>query len=344
MTEMLNHRSQQILKILIERYIEEGTPVGSKTLAEEHGLNLSPATIRNILFDLEEAGYLSSPYTSAGRIPTEQGYRFFVNGLLTVKPLEQVEVEKLQNQLHADLNLSNLLQSASHVLSSLTNMISLVTLPSRNRIELSQVEFLPLSGGRILVILVLNNREIQNRIIYTDRTYTVSELQEASNYINAHYSGKDLSTAKAELLLAIQNDQEHMGRLIQTAIEITNKIVTPEPENETYIITGQANVLHHSKEADLEQIRGLFEAFTKKQDILNLLNHAMEAEGIQIFIGKESGCGAFDHCSIVATPYSAEGQLIGTLGVIGLTRMPYERVISAVDVTAKLLSAALNQA
>lgn len=342
MTEVLNQRAQQILKVLIERYIEEGAPVGSKTLAEERALNLSPATIRHILFDLEEAGYLSSPHTSAGRIPTELGYRFFVNSLLTVKPIEEMTVQEVQNQLHSDLNLSNLLQSASNVLSGLTNMVGLVTLPRRNRTALRQVEFLPLSGNRVLVILVLNNREVQNRIIYTDRTYTQSELQEAANYVNAHYVGKDLLAARKELLTAIQHDKDKMANLIEVTIDIANKAFSSE--NDDYIVAGQVNLLNQTKQANLEQIRSIFEAFTKKQEILALLNHAMEAEGVQIFIGRESGHEAFDHCSIVATPYSVEGQVIGTLGVIGLTRMPYERVISAVDVTAKLLSAALNQA
>ena len=345
MNEVLDHRAQQILKILVERYIHEGSPIGSKTLVEEHALGLSPATVRHILADLEGAGFLASPHTSAGRIPTELGYRFFVNSLLTIKPLESVDLQELQTQFHQDLNLSNLLHSASNVLSSLTGMTSVVALPRRNRSELRQVEFLALSANRILAILVLNNREVQNRIIYTDRVYTQRELQEVSNYLNVHFVGKDLLTARKDLLSAIQNDRENMVRLLQTAIDITDKAFAgTEEESKDYIISGQANLLNCSREANMDQLRSLFEAFTQKQEILNLLNHALEAEGIQIFIGKESGYGAFDYCSIVASSYSGEGQLMGSLGVIGPTRMPYDRVISAVDVTAKLLSAALNQA
>ncbi|HLB57406.1 MAG TPA: heat-inducible transcriptional repressor HrcA [Gammaproteobacteria bacterium] len=341
----LNQRMQQVLKILVERYIQDGCPLGSKTLAEECALGLSPATIRHILADLEEAGYLTSPHTSAGRVPTELGYRVFVNNLLIVKPLENVEVQTLKNKLDPDLAMLHLLQSASSLLSHLTQLAGIVALPRRNRIELRQVEFLPLSANRVLVILILNNREVQNRIIYTDRSYSQSELQKAANYINTHYVGKDLLTIRKELLRAIREDQDNLTYLLETAIDITNKaFVSTEEDNKDYIIAGQNHLLNHTRgEVDVERLRLLFNAFTQKQEILNLLDSALKAEGIQIFIGKESGYGVLDDCSIVTTSYSVDGQLVGSLGVIGPTRMPYDRVISAVDMTAKLLSAALNQ-
>lgn len=337
-------RAEQILKLLVEKYIQDGCPVGSKTIAEEYALGLSPATIRNILADLEEMGYVTSPHTSSGRIPTELGYRFFVNSLLTVKPLMNAEVAELKDKLDPDLNVPTLLKSASSLLSGLTNLIGVVSLPRRNRIELRQVEFLALSSNRVLVILIFNNREVQNRIIYTDRTYSQSELQEATNYLNTHYAGKDLLTARKELLTSIREDREHVALLMQTAMDVMNKaLLATDEESNDCVIAGQNKFLHYSKEANLERLRMLFDAFTQKQEILNLLDQALEAEGIQIFIGKESGCEAFGDCSIVTASYSVEGQLIGSLGVIGPTRMPYEKVISAVDVTAKLLSAALNQ-
>jgi heat-inducible transcriptional repressor len=340
----LNQRAQQILKILVERYIQDGCPVGSRTIAEESALGLSSATVRNILADLEEAGYLISPHTSAGRIPTALGYRHFVNSLLTVKPLETITVQELKQKLDPDLAMPNLLQSASSLLSGLTQLIGVVALPRRNRIELRQVEFLPLSANRVLVILVLNNREVQNRIIYTDRVYSPSELQQAANYLNTHYVGKDLIAARKDLLKAIQLDRDNMAMLLQTAIEMADKtFVSPENEGKDYLMAGQNNLLNYTNKGELERLYALFEAFTQKQEILNLLDYSMEAEGIQIFIGKESGYEAFDNCSIVTTSYAVDGQLIGSLGVIGPTRMPYDRVISAVDVTAKLLSAALNQ-
>lgn len=338
----LNQRAQQILKILVERYIQDGSPVGSRTIAEDSALGLSPATIRNILADLEDNGYLISPHTSAGRIPTALGYRLFVDSLLTVKPFNKQNVTELNAQLDPDQAMPNLLQSASSLLSGLTQMIGVVALPRRNRIELRQVEFLPLSGDRVLVILVLNNREVQNRIIHTDRIYSQTELQQAANYMNAHFVGKDLLIARKELQEAMQTDKENVSRLLEAAIAVADKVLAPE-ENKDYVVAGQNTILNHSKKDELERLYAFFQAFAQKQEILNLLDHALEAEGIQIFIGRESGYEAFNNCSIVTTSYAVDGQLIGSLGVIGPTRMPYERVIAAVDVTAKLLSAALNQ-
>jgi heat-inducible transcriptional repressor len=333
----LNQRARDVLKLLVERYIVEGNPVGSKTIAEESALGLSPASIRNILADLEHAGYLTSPHTSAGRVPTPLGYRIFVNHLLTLKPLESDEVRVLKTELDPDLEMSHLLQSASSLLSSLTKLAGVVALPRRNRIELRQVEFLPLSGNRVLVILILNNREVQNRIIYTDRIYSPSELQQAANYLNTHYAGKSLLTIRKELLTAIREDRVNMEQLLQAAVDVGNKAFVSEQEKKDYILAGQNNLIN------IENWRSLFDAFTQKQEILNLLEHALEAEGMQIFIGKESGYEIFGECSIITTSYAVDGQLVGSLGVIGPQRMPYERVIAAVDVTAKLLSAALNQ-
>ncbi len=338
----VNQRAQQVLKLLVERYIQDGSPVGSKTLAEEYRLGLSSASVRNILADLEDSGFLTSPHTSAGRIPTELGYRFFVDSLLTVKPLDQSSIDTLKNTFDPDQNTSTLVQSASSLLSTITQMIGIVTLPRRNRFELRQVEFLPLSGNRVLVILVLNNREVENRVIYTEKTYSHSELQQAANFLNAHYAGKDLLTARKELLQAMQNDRDDMASLLQTAIDIANKAFSEKNKaSQDYIIAGQNHMVN--KEANVDRLRALFEAFTQKQQILQLLDYSLDAEGIQIFIGKESRCEALNNCSVVTTSYAIDGELVGSLGIIGPTRMPYDRVISAVDVTAKLLSAALNQ-
>lgn len=340
----INQRARHVLKILVERYIQDGNPIGSKTIADEYATGLSAATIRNILADLEEGGYLTSPHTSAGRVPTPMGYRFFVNSLLTVKLLEGEEIQELKGRLDPDMALSGLLQSASSILSSLTQMTGVVALPRRNRIDLRQVEFLPLASNRILVILVLNNREVQNRIIYTDRVYSESELQQAANFLNAHYTGKDLLTIRSELSTAIRNDHDNMTQLLQTALDVAEKAFVPSfDKTDDCVVAGQHNLLNYSSDAGLDRLRILFDAITQRQDILNLLDQALEAEGVQIFIGKESGYQAFDDCSIVAASYSVDGKLMGSLGVIGPTRMPYDRVISAVDVTAKLLSAALNQ-
>lgn len=338
----VNQRAQHVLKILVERYIQDGCPVGSKTLAEEYALGLSPATIRHILADLENEGYLVSPHTSAGRVPTSMGYRLFVNSLLTTQSPESVRLAELQGQLNPDLTLSNLLQSASTLLSSLTQLTGVVALPRRNRIELRQVEFLALSANRVLVILVLNNREVQNRIIYTDRVYTPSELQQAANYLTSNYVGKELLAIRQDLSLVIRDERDHMALLLQAVAE--KAFCQPENDHaKDYVMAGQSNLLNYSQAGDIEQLRSLFGVITQKQEILNLLDQVLGAEGIQIFIGKESGYEVLDNCSIIAAPYAVDGELIGSLGVIGPKRMPYERVISAVDVTAKLLSAALNQ-
>jgi heat-inducible transcriptional repressor len=340
----LKQRAQQVLKVLVERYIEDGSPVGSKTLAEEFALGLSPATIRHILADLESAGYLTSPHTSAGRVPTPLGYRVFVNNLLTVQPLENTEVQTLKKTLDPDLDMSCLLQSATLLLSSITQLAAVIALPKRNRIELRQVEFLALGANRVLVILILNNREVQNRVIYTDRIYTPNELLQAANYLNAHYSGKSLLMIRKELLAAIREDQDTMAQLLQAAVDVGKKAFTTDEQNKDYIMAGQNNLLNYkNKTIDPAQCRALFDMLTQKQEILNLLEHALQAEGVQIFIGKESGYEILGDCSIVTTSYSIDGQLVGSLGVVGPSRMQYERVISAVDVTAKLLSHALNQ-
>jgi len=344
----VNQRAQQVLKVLVERYIQEGHPVASKTIAEDASLKLSSATIRNILADLEENGYLTSLHTSSGRVPTAMGYRFFVDGLISVKPLETTEVQELRKQLDPELTMPDLLQSASTLLSGLTQLIGVVSLPRRNRALLRQVEFLPLSSmdrqNRVLVILVLSDREVQNRIIHTDRPYSPSELQQAANFLNSHYAGKDLFEIRRELSEALQNDRENIKELLQTALLMADKaFVVAEDKSKDCVIAGQANLFQYSRELDLQRLRNLFEAFTQKQEILELLSHSIEAEKIQIFIGKESGYEVLDDWSLVTMPYALDGHLVGSLGVIGPIRMPYERVISAVDVTSRLLSAVLNQ-
>lgn len=339
---IVNERAQQVLKILIERYIQEGNPIASRTLAEEYALRLSPATIRNILADLEDAGYLISPHTSAGRIPTELGYRFFVDSLLTVNLNGNINItsEELKHKLDPDQAISDLAESASTLLSGLTQLMGVVGLPKRNRSKLRHVEFLPLSGHRVLVIFVLNDREVQNRIIHTDRIYAQNELQQAANYLNSHFVDKDLLMARQQLLETIEHDKNHMADLLRLAAN--QAFVGAEKKQKKYVIAGQSHLLQYTKETNFDSLCVLFNEFTQKQEILNLLSQSLEAEGMQIFIGKESGYEIFDDCSIVTTSYSVNGQLVGSLGVIGPTRMPYERVISAVDVTARLLSAALN--
>lgn len=339
----INERAQHLLKVLIERYIREGQPVGSRTLAEDTALALSPATIRNVLADLEESGYLVSPHTSAGRIPTAQGYRLFVDTLLTIKPLNQLEVEQVKNQLKPEFDMNNLLAQASTLLSEITQMTGLVTIPRRERLVLHHIEFLPLSAKQILVILVLNDREIQNRIIYTEREFTRSELQQATNYLNSLYAGRELLAVRRSVMKAMQEDHHHMNQLMQEAMEVADQVFDKTQAEEDYVMAGQTHLLNVAADTgDFDHLRQLFEAFSQKRDILHLLDKCLYAQGIQIFIGEESGYDVLDSCSIVTAPYSIENQIIGVLAVIGPTRMAYERIIPAVDLTSKLLTAALN--
>lgn len=338
----INDRALQILKIIVERYIREGQPVGSKSLAEQNVMSLSSASIRNIMADLEEAGYLHSPHTSAGRVPTIQGYRLFVDSLLTVQPLQQIEVQQLESQLGAANDLHSLVASASNMLSMVTQLAGIVTLPRRQQLTLRQVEFLPLSAKRILVVLVTNEYEVQNRIINIDRTYSASELQQAGNFLTHHFAGKELTDIRQALYSAMQNDRKNVEQMMQPVMEMADKAFTEE-ERMDYVLVGEANLFSVADEVGIKGLRSLFEAFNQKRDILHLLDQCLNAQGVQIFIGEESGYQAFDTCSLVTAPYHAGGKIVGVLGVIGPTRMPYERVISAVDITSKLLSAVMAE-
>lgn len=339
---IINERAQHLLKIVVERYIRDGQPIGSKVLAEETGLGLSSATIRNVLSDLEERGFLQSPHTSAGRIPTVKGYRMFVDSLLTVKPLDKTALQQVQQQLTTETNVQNLVSTASNMLSDLTRLAGLVMLPKRERILLRHVEFLSLTENRVLVILVLNEHEVQNRIIYTDRIYSESELQQAANYLNATYAGKDIHKVRKSLLTALQEERKRVDRLMQAAIDVADKVFVQSNEKNDYVMAGQNHLLGLAEATSVQRLQQLFEAFAQKRDILHLLDQCLHADGVQIFIGEESGYSMLDECSLVTAPYFVEDQVVGVLGVIGPTRMPYDRVISIVDVTAKLLSSALN--
>ncbi len=338
----LSERAQHLLKVLIERYIRDGQPVGSRTLVRDAGLELSPATVRNVMAELEEMGYLRAPHTSAGRIPTARGYRFFVDSLLHVKPLHSPEVELLWQQLDPDQPTTGLVQSVSSLLSGITQMAGVVMVPRRDTLTLRQVEFLPLADHQVLAILVVNERQVQNRIIHTQRTYTTAELQQASNYLNAQFAGKDIKQVRKGLLRDLRRTCATMNRMMQVVIEMADQAFQQEPSMEDYVLAGQTNLMGFAELADMERLRQLFEAFNRKQDILHLFDQCMNAQGVQIFIGEESGFDVLDVCSVVTAPYSVEGKVLGVLGVIGPTRMAYRRVIPIVDVTAKLLSAALN--
>ena len=341
--QVLGERAQHLLRILVERYIRDGQPVGSRTLSRDSRLDLSPATIRNVMSDLEDMGLVRSPHTSAGRVPTVQGYRLFVDTLLHVSPLDSEEVRRLRDQLDPDQDRDALMGTASSLLSDVTRLAGVVMLPRHDQVRLRQVEFLPLSDSQILAILVVNNREVQNRIIRTERVFSPAELQQAANYINSVASGKDLHEVRANLLKELSAARERMNDLMVAAIEMAAQAIPAEPEADDFVVAGQTNLMSYNELADMEKLRQLFEAFHRKRDLLHLLDQCLQARGVQIFIGEESGYNVLDECSIVTAPYEVDGRVLGVLGVIGPTRMAYERVIPIVDVTARLLGAALNQ-
>ncbi len=343
---VLNDRAQRLLKVLIERYIRDGQPVGSKTLLQDSGLPVSAATVRNIMAELEERGFVLSPHTSAGRIPTQQGYRFFVDSLVTVSPLEGHILNNLKMELDAEKSSDELVASASQLLSSLTRQAGLVTMPSRQRLSLRQVEFLPLSGKRILVILVINEKDVQNRVIHTQREFTESELKQAANFINQRYCGRELDDIRDALLEAMRADKDHIDRYLQESLDLAARALEQEEdERGEYVLAGENQLLDAATPDNLDKMRELFGAFERKKDILDLVDRCLLADGVQIFIGNESGYEAFGDFSVITAPYQLQdGRPLGVLGVIGPTRMAYDKVIPMVDVTARMLSLALKPA
>ncbi len=342
--EALSERAQLLLKALIESYIRDGQPVGSRTLSRDSGLSLSSATIRNVMADLEELGFVVSPHTSAGRIPTDKGYRLFVDSLLKLKPLQSEEIDDIERRLRNDAsNGRTLVQTVSQMLSSVTQMAGLVTLPNPHYVALSQIEFIGLSENRALAIMVMNNREVENRVVQLERAYSSEELRRAANYLNEAFAGRSLPEVRASLLKQLQETRQTMNQLMQDAIQMAQKVFeTPGGERVEYVIAGETNLMGFAELSNVDRLRRLFEAFNEKHDMLRLLDNCLRAQGIQIFIGHESGYQILDDISVVTAPYMLDNQVVGVLGVIGPTRMAYERVIPIVDVTAKLLGSALN--
>ena len=336
----MDKRAQILLKTLVEHYISDGQPIGSRTLLQHSGLDVSPATIRNVMSDLEHLGFIASPHTSAGRVPTQKGYRLFVDSLLTVQPLGSQAVQQLKSGLSSP-NPNELINSAADMLSQLTQFAGLVMIPKRKRIAFKHLEFLPLSETRILVIIVTSDGNVQNRIILADKPYSSSELTQASNYFNSHYAGQTFEEVQQNLHSELQQMQSDMNRLMSAALAASNS--QAKGDKDGVIIAGERNLLQVDElSTNVTSLRKLFELFERRTSLMQLLDNSQHAEGIQIFIGGESGYLALDECSMITAPYEADGQVVGTLGVIGPTRMAYERVIPIVDVTAKLLSNALN--
>jgi heat-inducible transcriptional repressor len=336
----MDKRAQTLLKTLVEHYISDGQPVGSRTLSKCSGLDLSPASIRNVMADLEDMGFIVSPHTSAGRVPTPRGYRLFVDTLLTVQPLRQEEIQQLEHRLSSP-DPQELIASAAGLLSNLTQFAGLVMIPKRRSIAFRQLEFLPLSEKRILLIIVTTDGNVQNRIITTGRNYSPSELVQAANFFNQHYAGSTFEDVRKSLHEELKQMQTDMTRLMTAALEASSKAL--EEDRDGMVISGERNLLQVGDlSTNVGSLRKLFDVFERRTALLQLLDTSQRAEGIQIFIGGESASMPLDECSMVTAPYEVDGQVVGTLGVIGPTRMAYERVIPIVDITARLLSNALT--
>ncbi|MBU6379022.1 MAG: heat-inducible transcription repressor HrcA [Gammaproteobacteria bacterium] len=346
--ELLNERAQQLLRRLVESYIRDGQPVGSRALSRESGLRLSSATIRNVMADLEELGFVVSPHTSAGRIPTDRGYRFFVDTLLRSQPLDESAVAEVRRHLDA-ASLDDpkvLVANASQLLSNVTRLAGVVTMPRPVVAAITQIEFVALSENRVLVVLVFNDREVQNRIIHLARHHSVEELRRAAHFLNEQLVGRTPEAARQEILRQLQEAREHMNSLMLDAITVAQKIFDEGGSAPTtgldYIVAGETNLMGVAQLTSVEKLKRLFEAFNEKRDFLHLLDQSLHAEGVQIFIGKESGYQILDDCSVITAPYGGDEGVMGVIGVIGPTRMAYERVIPIVDLTARLLGSALS--
>lgn len=341
-THKLDARARQLLRALIAQYIADGQPVGSRTLAKHAGLDVSAATIRNIMADLEEYGLLSAPHTSAGRIPTAQGYRVFVDSLIELQPLAERELEQMRKDLPAHGATPDLLSAASSLLSAVTHFVGVVSVPKREEFPFRHIDFVSLGGQRILVILVFTDNQVQNRVISTERSYSSSELEQIANYLNSTFSGLRMGEIRSRLLNDMRETSAAMNQLMSATLDVARSAFSTEFDADIKV-SGQTNLMGYSELSDMERLRELFEAFQRKRDLLQLLENCARAEGVRLFIGEESGFTVLDSCSLITAPYGAQGRVLGVLGVIGPTRMAYERVIPVVQATAQILSNALNQ-
>ena len=332
---MLDERAKLLLKALVERYISDGQPVGSRTLSRASGLELSPATIRNVMADLEEMGLIVSPHTSAGRVPTARGYRLFVDTMLTVKNSELVAPELAAEQPQ------KVIANAAQLLSNMSQFVGVVMAPRRSSV-FKHIEFVKLSERRVLVIIVSPQGDVQNRVIFTDADFSTSQLIEASNFINAHYAGLDIEQVRERIKQEVEQLRGEVASLMQAAVNVSAEVMSPQPQ-EQVIISGERNLLSVSDfSSDMGNLRRAFDLFEQKTQILRLLDFSSKAEGVRIYIGGESQVVPFEELSVVSAPYEVDGQVVGTLGVIGPTRMHYDKMIQIVDITSKLVTNALS--
>jgi len=339
----LNTRARHLLKTLIDCYVSEGQPVGSKALADASGLNISTATIRNVMASLDHQGLVTAPHTSAGRVPTEQGFRFFIDTMLEVNPVDSALLQQLQKQLDPDLDRDALIDSASTLLSDMSKMAGIITIPKGGQLSLRQIEFLPLPDKKILAILVVNEKDVQNRVIHVDREYSQSELTQIANYLNQNFNGKDIFEVRKHLISEMHQTRNTMDELMKATVELADRALKPDTSHdEDYLLQGKSNLIRFNDPDHSQNLQQVFELFESKRDMLQLLDRCIQSEDIQVFIGGEAGLEGMGDCSIITSPYSVDGKILGVLGVIGPTRMQYNKMISLVDVTARLLGSALD--
>ena len=336
---MVDARAAHLLKTLIERYVADGQPVGSRALSRQSGLDLSPATVRNVMADLEEMGFIASPHTSAGRVPTPRGYRFFVDTLMVVKPLEPTEINRIEGELAGERP-QKLVASAANLMSQLTHFAGVVMTPRREG-GFRHLEFLRLSDRRVLVIIVTHEGDVQNRILHTDRPYSQAQLTEASNYFNQQFAGQPFARIRERLASELARLRDDIGALMTAAVEAGEDVAAG---GENVVVAGERNLLTADDLAsNVTRLRKLFDLFEERSSLLHLLDVSQRAQGVQIYIGGEAGLTPLDEMSVVTAPYEVDGRIVGTLGVVGPTRMAYERIIPIVELTSKLLSSALAQ-
>ncbi len=342
-TPQLDSRARQLLRTLIAQYLEEGQPVGSRTLSKSAGLDVSPATVRNIMADLEDLGLIASPHTSAGRVPTVRGLRLFVDSLLELKPLPRGAVMQIQRELPREsATARDLLSNASSLLSAMTHFVGVVTVPGTVDAPLKQIEFVSLDAARVLAILVFADGQVQNRVLNLRQRLDARALEQAANFLNAHYAGLRLEEIRARVLAELRAAGSELNRLLDSAVEVAAETFAPRPEPDM-LVSGQTNLMEGEEASRIDRLRELFEAFQRKRELLALLEGCARAPGVRLFIGEESGFAPLEGYSLVSAPYGNEGHVLGAIGVIGPTRMAYDRVIPVVQATARLLTDALNR-
>ena len=341
--QVINHRSALLLKKLVVSYITDGLPVGSKKLADDDELGISSATVRNVMSGLEKKGLVVAPHTSAGRIPTEQGFRLFVDSLLEVQPLNNDVLNQLKHEINPDHNREDIINHANLMLSELTHMAGIITIPKTSQSVFRHIEFLSLPDRRVLAIMVINEKEVQNRVVHLDKEYSADELQIAANYLNQEFVGQDINSVRDNIINELKTAHQDMNGIMKTAIDVAGKALGAQSaENKPYIVQGETNLIRFNDSGDTDQLQSLLEVFGRKREMLGLLDSCISAEGVKVFIGHEAGFDGLGECSVITSPYSVNGETVGVLGVIGPTRMNYDKVIPVVDMTAKLLGEALN--